>query len=180
MDKDLNYPPGNFADVNAIFQKPLLSDCILKADDPYQYDDTLKFSHVLGGVVEDVAIYGGKENAIDLNRECMACEFYGILIYGGRHCGIVVKGGSMGIRFKNVRFMRIESAYEIELGGWSDQSDKPTRNVSLENVTRADGKHVRVVVGNADKPTIIGGNVRVLFWRSLALKAFVFLKGLFR
>jgi hypothetical protein len=45
---------------------------------------------------------------------------------------------------------------------------------------RTDGKPVRVVVGNAEKPSVVGGNVKILFWRSLGLKLFVWGKGLFQ
>jgi hypothetical protein len=140
----------------------------------YDYDDILKFSHVSKARVSRISVVGGNENAIDLNRECDDVVFNKVFINGGLQCAIVVKGGSTNIKFNDVEIASEQGHYDIELGGWSDQSKKRTRNVTLSNISRLDGKPVLVVVGNAELPSIKGGNVKVLFWRSLALKLFIF------
>jgi hypothetical protein len=47
------------------------------------------------------------------------------------------------------------------------------------NCKRSDGLPVRVRVGWADRPVVIGGNVKILFWQSLMLKVYVFILNLF-
>jgi len=170
-DKDVNYL--SYADVDGV----TIGDQMIVADQT-KFDDSLKLSHATNFKGYNLTIYGGSENAIDLNRECKMVLFEHLVLVGGGQCAIVVKGGSEDIEFTNVCITKPKGNYDIELGGWSDQSRKKTKRVWLDNVVRPDGKPVRVVVGNADKPTIIGGNVKILFWRSLALKAFVWAKGL--
>lgn len=139
-----------------------------------EFDDILKFSHARNVVARRLWVAGGTENAIDMNRECRAIRVEDSTLISGRQCAIVIKGGSEAIAFTRVKIAPAEpdTAYDIEIGGWSDQSMERTRNVTLQEVTRWDGKAVRVVVGHADRPVIIGGRCRVLFWRSLALKTF--------
>lgn len=151
-----------------------------EGDSASQYDDTLKFSKATDCSFRNGYIIGGRENAVDMNRECRFITVQDSTLRSGDHCAIVVKGGCENILLSRLLITPSGGAYDIELGGWSDQSRARTRWVTLEGVMRTDGKPVRVVCGNADKPFVFGGDVKVLFWWSLGLKLFVWAKGLFR
>jgi hypothetical protein len=160
--KDVNYPPGNFADV--CFQTITGLKLDLSEEERKQYDDTMKLSHVWDMKFYGLSVTGGRENAIDMNRECRNVLIEDAILFGGGHCPIVIKGGCENIYLKSFDIFH-DGPYDVELGGWSDQSRKKTTGVTLENSYRLGPKGeqlpVRIVVGHADKPTIIGGNVRV-------------------
>lgn len=151
-----------------------------EGEDVYAYDDILKLSKATNFVGRKLKIIGGSENAIDMNRYCADVLIDDVHLIGGMQCGMVIKGGCRNITLRDVIFYDPEATgYDLEIGGWSDQSQAPTTDVTLDHVIRADGHSpVRVVVGNATKPRIIGGNVKILFWRSLALKAFILVRRL--
>ena len=175
-DVDNNYM--SLADTSDVFLTMLLLP--RKGDNPTDYDDTLKFSKAESCGIDSSYIIGGTENAIDMNRECRWITVRDTTLVGGDHCAVVIKGGCEFVTLQGVLIRPGGGAYEIELGGWSDQSRKKTRQVHLLHVMRTDGKPVRVVVGNAEKPSVVGWNVKILFWRSLGLKLFVWAKGLFQ
>ena len=102
------------------------------------------------------------------------------VLYSGDAQAVTIKGGSQNIRLTNVAISGSGSEGDIVLGGWSDQSMSMTTGVVLENVSKSDGSAVRVVLGKADKPTIIGGNCKIDRWQSFLLKAYCFIKGLFK
>jgi hypothetical protein len=147
-----------------------------------EFDDTLKFSNAQHCVALRLWIRGGSENAVDMNRNCADIRLQDSTLISGAQCAIVVKGGARDIELSHVCIVprNQDTPCDIELGGWSDQSDARTARVTLHEVSRIDGRPVRVAVGHADRPTIIGGRVRVLFWRSLGLKAFVYTRFLAR
>jgi len=148
-------------------------------EDSLIYDDVLKFSHATNCSFVGGTVYGGRENCIDMNRECENVLIEDTLLIGGATASVVIKGGSRNCTLSEVLITPGGGRWDIELGGHSDQSRKRTVNTRLFHVRRTDGRPVRVVVGRADKPEIRGGYVEVLFWESLALKLFVFFRGLF-
>lgn len=169
-DTDRNF--YSFADVDGRTIEDLRLDAAASDEDPLSYDDTLKLSHATNFIGRRLWVQGGSENAVDMNRRCGAVRIEDSTFAGGGQCAVVVKGGSTDIALARVTIVEPKGAYDIELGGWSDQSDELTRRISLADVRRGDGQPVRVVVGRSERPTIVGGNCRVLFWRSLALKLF--------
>jgi hypothetical protein len=148
--------------------------------DPQDYADTLKFSHARHGSAARLVVVGGRENAVDFNRGCAQVRLEDCLLVGGGQCAVVIKGGSSDITLARVALAEVRGDYEIELGGWSDQSTAPTVRVTLQEVTRRDGRPVRVVVGRAERPTVSGCRVEILFWRSVALKAYWWAKRIGR
>ena len=171
-DTDRNY--YSVADCSGRTLERLDLDPAAEGEDAAAFDDILKFSHATRIRASKLRVAGGTENAVDMNRECRDILLENSHLMSGDVCAVVIKGGSEGITLSHVSIGpgRKPTAYDIELGGWSDQSMAPTRRVILEEVWRIDGEPVRVVVGRAERPTVYGGKVRVLFWRSLALKAF--------
>lgn len=162
---DTNY--RSYADVSNIL---LCDDRIVPPTK--LYDDTLKLSHVDRFLGVRLYVVGGRENAVDMNRQCQSVVFDDCTFESGDHCAVVIKGGSSDISLKQCLIYSHHSSYDIELGGWSDQCMDRTRRVSLEYVRRSDGEPVRIVVGWADAPHCLGEKCRILFWRSLGLKLF--------
>ena len=145
------------------------------------FDDILKLSHATNFTGRRLSVYGGSENALDMNRGCENVLIEDSHLSGGAQCSMVIKGGCRNITLRDVILHDpAESSYDIELGGWSDQSQDQTEGITLDHVARADGAPVRVVLGNAAMPRIIGSNVKVLFWRSLALKGYILVKRLLK
>jgi hypothetical protein len=177
MSKDVDNNHLSIADTSGV----VLEHLSLPKDghSPSEFDDVLKFSKARNCFVLGCHVRGGRENAIDMNRECKNIVVQDSVLLGGDHCALVIKGGCEDILIDSVLISPGGSEYDIELGGWSDQSRQKTRRVVLRHVLRTDGKPVRVVVGNAEKPIVEGGDVRIMPFRSIGLKLYVFVKGLF-
>lgn len=170
---DVNYK--SYADCTGLQLQDLVVDPSTEGLDASLYDDLFKLSHVTGAQVTGLTVRGqGKqlENAIDMNRVCTDIVIENARLEAGLENAITIKGGCKNVTLRNITIERAGGHCDIELGNWSDQSPDPVTGVHLINVARADGQPVRVRVGHADRPTIEGGNVKILFWASLALKAY--------
>lgn len=141
------------------------------------YTDTLKYSHAVNCAATGCDITGGREDCVDINRLCQNITIKDSILRISGNQAVTIKGGSSGISLENVVIHGAGKYAEIELGNWSDQSMAKTTGVLLHNVSRADGKPVRVVVGVADKPLIIGGNCVINQKWSLLVKLYCMLKG---
>lgn len=178
-DTDRNYL--SIADRDSVTLEDATISPEHEGEDVYAYDDILKLSKATNFIGRKLTIIGGSENAIDMNRYCTDVLVEDCKLMGGMQCGVVIKGGCRNVALRDVVFHDPDDAgYDIEIGGWSDQSDAPTTDITLDHCTRKDGRPIRVVLGNATRPRIIGGNVKILFWRSLALKAFILARRLLR
>ena len=172
-------PDANFrsyADETDLVLTDLTVDPALDGLDPASFDDLVKLSHVQRARVTGLIVRGAgrnRENGIDLNRECEDIVIDGAQIEAGRQNAITIKGGCRRITLRNIVITRAGGNCDIELGNWSDQSAEPVREVVFENVRRFDGLPVRLRVGHADRPKIEGGKIKLQFWASLALKAYV-------
>lgn len=149
--------------------------------DPSLFDDILKISHSNNVTISSVIVDAGgmqRENAIDMNRECRTVLVQNCKLVSGMQNAITIKGGCEQIIIENVEMVPGRGHADIELGNWSDQSQKRTTKVTLINVRRTDGKPVRLTVGNADYPAIHGSNIEYQWARSWLVKAYVFIRGL--
>lgn len=135
----------------------------LAPDNLDQYDDVLKFSNAKDCIVKDCLIWGGKEDCVDMNRNCDAIVLEGcrLYTYGTQH--ITIKGGTRNVYIKDTAFGGNPKNVEIELGNYSEQSDEPPINIHLTNLTTLSGNPVRVRCLNACPctVTVVGGNVKV-------------------
>jgi hypothetical protein len=152
----------------------------IQADDPAAYDDILKVSHCQYAIVRDCAINlngGNREDGVDVMRSSYAVHFNECEVGAGQLYAFTIKGGSDMISLRNVLITRPgpwPQRVDIDIGNYSSTvPNAKTGTILLTNVTRTDGKPVRVRVGWAARPIISGGNVKVLFWQSLALKVYV-------
>lgn len=176
---DVNYRSiADTTDVNII-------DEVIDAPSPSQFDDILKISCASRVNVTNTAINlrgGNREDGVDIMRISEDINFRNCDVGAGAKYAFTIKGGSSRISLQDVTITRPGGGIErvdIDLGNFSDRDYGPTTKVALINVTRLDGKPVRVRVGNADAPQIIGGNVKVLIIQSLALKLYVWIKNKF-
>ena len=160
-------PDKNYISIADVTGKTIKNGVISPASegiDPATIDDVLKFSHAIDCGVEGCAITGdgvNRENIIDMNRLCENIFVKNCTLYSGKQNAITIKGGCYNIQITDVRIVPGGGNCDIDLGNYSDQCQCPVTEVTLTNVTRTDGKPVRVRVINADKPVVIGGNVKV-------------------
>lgn len=155
-----------------------LSDQVLAPPAPLSFSDTLKLSHASNFLAERCDITGGNEDCIDINRMCRDITVQDCILRIGGHQAVTIKGGSSAIHLKNLVIHGAGKYAEIELGNWSDQSMDKTTNVVIENCSRVDGRPLRIVVGKADNPIIIGGNCVINRKWSMLVKLYCWLKGL--
>lgn len=127
-----------------------------------EFSDILKLSHAKNTVVRGCHIYGGKEDCVDMNRNCENILIENCTVYPFGSYGFTIKGGAKNITLRNVIFDGHGGEADIDLGNWSDQSMEQTKNVVLENVRTLDGSPVKVRVLWAEKPTIVDSNVKLL------------------
>lgn len=106
-------------------------------------------SHAQAVSVTAKTLWGGSENAVDLNNECdgIVVDFVTAVVNGkyalsAKTCRNVTFRGHISGR---------ASEWEINLGSFSDQSSKPQTSTRLE--LTAEFYPIRVWVGNADIPT---------------------------
>lgn len=126
------------------------------------YSDILKFSHAKNIVVSNCIICGGKEDCVDMNRNCENILIENCTVYPFGSYGFTIKGGAKNITLRNVAFDGHGKVADIDLGNWSDQSMEQTTNVVLENVYAIDGSPVKVRVLWAEKPTVVDSNIKLL------------------
>jgi hypothetical protein len=178
-------PDNNYrshADIAGLVLSGEQIDPRLEGKDPAEFDDLLKLSHVTNATVRGCAIRGGgaqRENALDLNRQCADVLIDGCTLESGRQNALTIKGGCVAITVKDTVIVPGRGHCDIELGNWSDQSTARTTRVWLVNVTRSDGRPVRLRVGRADDPIVLGGNVRKDRLGSLLITAAWWAKYLF-
>lgn len=154
----------------------------ITCDYPHAYDDCLKISNALNVVVKQCQInIGGKnrEDGVDVMRYSRAIYFQHCTVQAGDGYAFTIKGGSDNVVLSEVVIVgpRGKEGVDIDLGNFSETvPDAKTGKVHLLGVSRADGQPVRVRVGWAEKPVVCDGNVKILFWQSIALKVYVRVK----
>jgi hypothetical protein len=150
--------------------------------DPATVDDVLKISHCRDWRLSQFTVLAGglqRENAIDLNRDCARVTLENGTIEAGRQNAITIKGGAEDTTLRRIVIIRAGGHCDIELGNYSDQSRRRVRRTIIEDVSRSDGRPVRVRCGDADWPIVINSNVEILYVQSAAIKLYVRLKRLF-
>jgi hypothetical protein len=146
----------------------------LKLTGSAAYDDIFKLSGCRSCVFTDldVTAHDARENACDINNRCQDIEVSRFVFEGGRQCAIVVKGGSSVALRNGVIIPHPDAAYDIELGGWSDQSMARSTLV-LDNVHREDQRPLRVVCGWWSRPLVFSTTpIEILWMRSAGYHAY--------
>lgn len=167
---DYNY--RSYADCSDV----LIDGERIKPDNCLDYDDVLKFSNVKYAVVTKSDVWGGKEDCIDMNRNCSdICINDSYLFPRGKY-GMTIKGGTKNVTLRNVTFLGHGKEADIDIGNWSDQSQEKTTNIKLIDVIASDGKPVRVRVLWGDLPEVVGGNVKIVIVSPVLVKIYRFLR----
>jgi hypothetical protein len=178
---DINY--YSIADTSDVRLENVTIDPRTDGIEPTIIADVLKLSFAKNIVVHNVIVDAGgcqKENAVDMNRLCSNVVMTDCTLYSGKQNALTIKGGCRDITIENLKIVAGSGNCDIELGNWSDQSQEPVTNVKFINVTRTDGKPVRLRVGNAKNITIIGGNIKEDKIGSILVKLYCFFKKIFK
>ena len=101
------------------------------------------------------AIYGGKEDCVDINNRCVGIEVVANFHPQGKYVA-TIKGGVRGVLLKGILNGHGKEV-DIDLGNWSDQSSQKTQGVKLDLVAY-DQSPVTVRVLNAEKPVLVPGS----------------------
>ncbi len=175
---DRNYE--SHADVDGVIIEnrsiPLEED-IEELGTPLLHSDSLKLSKATEVTVKSCSITGGSEDCIDMNRYCSDILISDCILKPRGKYGITIKGGTSQVRLKNVLFTAHGKETDIDLGNWSDQSAELVTDVVLDNITSLDGKPVKVRVLWAQKPKVIGGNVKLTVYPKLLVKIYRYLRA---
>jgi pectate lyase len=83
------------------------------------FSDILKLSHAKNTVVRGCHIYGGKEDCVDMNRNCENILIENCTVYPFGSYGFTIKGGAKNITLRNVIFDGHGREADIDLGNWS-------------------------------------------------------------
>lgn len=162
----------SYADVDGVTVK----DEVITPDNPTQYNDILKFSNAKNVDVINSYITGGSEDCIDMNRNCQGVFIANTTLCPNGKFGITIKGGTQNVIILNAEFVKHGTEADIDIGNWSDQSSEPVRHVTLSGLKSMDGKPVRVRVLWGDKPSIIGGNVKLVVYPKIIVQIYRFLR----
>ncbi len=177
MKPDVNYCA--YADQDGVE----INGGVIESLTPTEYDDILKLSNCTRVRVSQCAINpngGNREDGVDIMRGSHDVVLNECDVGAGAKYAFTIKGGSRDVLLRRVVITRPGRWVDIDIGNYSSTvPDAKTGRVVLESVTRSDGKPVRVRVGFADDPVVIGGNVTVLRCQSLALKAYVWFRRKF-
>lgn len=161
---DKNYK--SYADSS---EELIIENETIDAGDWKPYADILKFSNRQNVVVRNCVVYGANEDVVDINRFCKNIRFFNCrFIIRGARAMTIKASGEVGL--KDCVIVGRGKNHEIQLGNYTHTGNVKTYNIHLENVTREDGKPVRVSVMNSQKPKVIGGNIKLqvmfpLFWK---------------
>ncbi len=134
-------------------------------ESPNPVNDTLKFSKCENVLVENCRVVGGIEDNVDIvqgrNYLLRSCR----LKPTGKN-GVTAKGAVDGIELNDVLYESHGRECDAEFGQHTIYSSAfgkdVTKNIRLINVRSVDGYPVKVKLWNATKPTVIGGNVKVI------------------
>lgn len=122
------------------------------------YDDAIKLTTKLENFdLEAGIVEGGSEDVVDINNESHHID---VSIAGWKSNGqynATIKGGSHDIRLNGLIITHGKKV-DVDLGNWSDQSDKKTYNIELA-LRSIGGRKIKVRVLKADKPTFINSDV---------------------
>jgi hypothetical protein len=174
MSADINF--RSYSDLTGF----AVNNCDINPDATQKWSDALKVSHCRNFQFDGGSVIGGSENAIDCNRNCDNGLFNRMRLLMGEQASIVVKGGCTDIVFADIEITPAQNAWcDVLWDDWSDQSQLPSTGL-LKNVTRTDGKPVRLVVGRGVWPVIQSGNVRRCYILSFGLRCYNCGKGILR
>lgn len=145
------------------------------------FSETIKGSNLTGSGVDGFNIIAGNEDGIDCVRGS-DYKFSGGVIKSGpkTRTFITAKGGINGLLLKDIVLCGKTTWWrDIGLGDhtiYNKGKMMGMRNVTIDNVTRADGGKVNVLVLDCKKPNCINGRYRVIRLPRFLVKIFMMIK----
>lgn len=121
---------------------------------PGQYADALKFSGVTDLEVYMDAVYGGREDCLDVNAKCRGLIVHIAHAYPRGRYVATIKGASDRVHLSIDELHGKGKESDIDLGNHSDQARGRTRNVSI-HIGKAPHRP-RVTVKHAWDPVLTG------------------------
>lgn len=132
--------------------------------DPQNYQDIMKFSNCTNVVVQGKEVLAGQENCVDAVRGSNYLWLNCTLRSGAGVSAVTLKGAIDGWHYKDCSIAHGKET-DIELGQFDNYwvpGRAPTRNGTIENCVSNDGSPIKITCWNADKPTIINSNVKIV------------------
>jgi len=143
---------------------------------PIEYSDIIKLSNATNITIKGCTVHGGKEDCIDMNRNCSNIVIEDTFLESNGNYCVTIKGGTKNVILKNITITNHGKEADIDLGNWSDQSEELTTDITLQNIVSEDGEPVKVRVLWADKPTVLGGNIKVVVIPRCLVRIYRFLR----
>ncbi|MFA5263055.1 MAG: hypothetical protein WC378_04465 [Opitutaceae bacterium] len=125
---------------------------VIRPDDG-SYSDSLKVTDCADGDIKAKAIYGGKEDCLDVNNHTQRVSVWADEWHSGGLYVCTLKGASEDLTIGGCIVVP-GSETDIDIGNHSDQQSGRTIGVKL-NFRRRDGKPVRVRVLHGHVPVIL-------------------------
>ena len=148
-----------------------------------RWDDTMKTFECYNCDFNILAIDGGEEDCIDLGTHTTLCSFRnGLLMGGGSRYLFTIKSHSEDNTFEDFHVMEHAKWCDIQLGNWSDQDNRSNGGNRFYDWTTADCKPVtysyRLFSGS--RPEFVGMQARHLWWLSVGMTIYFWVKWLVR
>lgn len=180
MRADINYPPGEFANITRGYYGGLILE---PPSGGIDFDDLLKLSNTSDTSFINCEVRGGmnRENALDVNNRSCRNIFRACAFDMGQGPSIYVKGGSCNNIFDDILLRGVARSHsDLYVGDYSDQSKEKSLGNTFNNMRREDGKPVRVSWNmlRAEKPIIANSKVTYQYGWSLVRTIVVELKYL--
>lgn len=151
------------------------------SDSPTGYDASLKVSDNTSNLtITGAWVCQGYEDSLNLNDHASSNHLAGDWSTTGAPGlrVITVKGGSSSNVIAGVIHQHGTSE-DVKVGDWSDQSYDTSSINDLSGLSMSDSSPITIVLGRA-AGTILPPKAKVLFWKSLGLKAYWWAKWLSR
>lgn len=133
-------------------------------ENPKDYDDIMKFSNCTNVTVGGTTVSAGRENCVDAVRGSNYLFTDCILADGAGVSTVTLKGSIDGWQFNNCVIGHGKET-DIEVGQFDNYwyvGRAPTRNGTIENCVSNDGSPIKITCWDADKPTIVNSNVKIV------------------
>lgn len=156
----------------------------LQPDNPAQYDAILKLSDGIDGrtcppsSLSGLSIAQGFEDALNLANQAHHFMIGGkIGIGAGGRRVVTMKGGTHDNSFEPAtQLCSRGQSCDVKIGDWMDQTYDADHDNDLSNLSHQDGKPVRVGCNFRSSNITFGPNCRRLFWYSVGMTAYWWLK----
>lgn len=120
------------------------------------WQDSLKYTNHITGFIHQVGtVNGGSEDCVDMNNGANGVHVIAKAFNSQGKYVATIKGGSKNCSLSG-NITHGGSEVDVDLGGWSDQSNVKTAGIVLD-LTKGGGP-VTVRVLNADKPAVTPGS----------------------